>query len=147
MLTSRAREFLADTGRKCRIVDAGVRKPLDLKIQVPVDSMAEPDAHDFGAPGVDGYGTAAGGGDLAGKGLGEAPATSRPVWPAIYPELLELIRGHRSTIVFVNSRRGAERLAVRLNELAAEESGHDSSGNGGGPGYIARAHHRSPAPE
>ena len=45
-------------------------------------------------------------------------ATRKSIWPAIYPELLELVRAHRSTIVFVNSRRGAERLALRLNELA-----------------------------
>jgi ATP-dependent helicase Lhr and Lhr-like helicase len=151
--------FLVGAGRPCRIVDAGVRKPLDLKIQVPVDSMAEPDAPDFGAPGVDGYGTAAGGGDLAGTGLGEPPATSRSIWPVIYPELLELIRRHRSTIVFVNSRRGAERLAVRLNELAAEQSRAETSAagpapeytglapEGGGPAYIARAHHGSLARE
>jgi ATP-dependent helicase Lhr and Lhr-like helicase len=140
--------FLVGTGRRCRIVDVGVRKPLDLKIHVPVESMSEPDAHDFGAPGVDGFGTSAGGGDLAGTGLGEQPATSRSIWPVIYPELLELIRKHRSTIVFVNSRRGAERLAVRLNELAAEQErdrgGADSEG---GPAYIARAHHGSLARE
>jgi ATP-dependent Lhr-like helicase len=46
--------------------------------------------------------------------------TSRSIWPAIYPELLDLIQAHRSTIVFVNARRAAERLAMRLNELAAE---------------------------
>jgi ATP-dependent helicase Lhr and Lhr-like helicase len=137
--------FLVGAGRKCRIVDAGVRKPLDLKIHVPVERMAEPDAHDIGAPGVDGYGTAAGGGDLAGTGLGEAPATSRSIWPVIYPELLELIRQHRSTIVFVNSRRGAERLAVRLNELAAEQ--REDEPNSDGPTYIARAHHGSLARE
>ena len=39
------------------------------------------------------------------------------LWPALYPELLELVRTHHSTIVFVNSRRMAERLALRLNEL------------------------------
>ena len=44
-------------------------------------------------------------------------ATRRSIWPAIYPELLELVREHRSTIIFVNNRRGAERLALRLNEL------------------------------
>ena len=71
-----------------------------------------------------------------------AAATSRSIWPAIYPELLRLIREHRSTIVFVNSRRGAERLAVRLNDLAAEEAE-----NGSEPAYIARAHHGSLARE
>ena len=47
-----------------------------------------------------------------------AEATRRSIWPAIYPELLELIKQHRSTILFVNNRRGAERLALRLNDLA-----------------------------
>ncbi|MGH2823052.1 MAG: DEAD/DEAH box helicase, partial [Thermoleophilaceae bacterium] len=124
--------FLVGPGRRCRIVDAGVRKPLDLKIHVPVERMSEPDAHDVTDPAVGGMGTAAGGGDLVGEGLGGgAPAaTSRSIWPAIYPELLDLIRRHRSTIVFVNNRRGAERLAVRLNELAAEQGSADAGGDG-----------------
>ena len=131
--------FLVGPGRDCKIVDAGVRKPLDLKIHVPVEDMGEPGAHDVVDPAVGGQGTAAGGGDLIGTGLGDAPATQRSIWPAIYPELLELVRAHRSTIIFVNSRRGAERLAARLNELAAE--GEDQ------PAYIARAHHGSLARE
>jgi ATP-dependent Lhr-like helicase len=135
--------FLVGAGRKCTIVDAGLRKPLDLKIHVPVENMGEPHAHDVTDPAVGGMGTAAGGGDLVGSGIAtsEAPAaTQRSIWPAIYPELLELVRRHRSTIVFVNNRRGAERLAVRLNELANE-------GNDGEPIYIARAHHGSLARE
>src|SRR5205823_11485760 len=52
---------------------------------------------------------------------GELPQPRRSIWPAIYPRLLELVQEHRSTIVFVNSRRLAERLAARLNELAEEE--------------------------
>ena len=48
--------------------------------------------------------------------LAGGEATRRSIWPAIYPELLELIQSHRSTILFVNNRRGAERLALRLNE-------------------------------
>ena len=59
------------------------------------------------------------------------PSTS--IWPSIYPELLRLVEEHRSTIVFVNNRRLAERLALRLNELAEKE--------------IARAHHGSLARE
>ncbi|MET0607923.1 MAG: helicase-related protein, partial [Gaiellaceae bacterium] len=55
------------------------------------------------------------------------------IWPSIYPEVLELVRAHRSTIVFVNNRRLAERLALRLNDLAEEE--------------LARAHHGSLARE
>ena len=60
-------------------------------------------------------------------------STARSIWPSIYPAILELVKQHRSTIVFVNNRRLAERLAVRLNELAEEE--------------IARAHHGSLARE
>jgi ATP-dependent helicase Lhr and Lhr-like helicase len=55
------------------------------------------------------------------------------IWPSIYPKLLELVESHRSTICFVNNRRLAERLALRLNELAERE--------------IARAHHGSLARE
>ena len=48
------------------------------------------------------------------------PGEGGSIWPSIYPEVLELVRQHRSTIVFVNNRRLAERLALRLNELANE---------------------------
>jgi ATP-dependent Lhr-like helicase len=61
------------------------------------------------------------------------PEEQQSIWPSIYPELLELVRAHRSTIVFVNNRRLAERLALRLNDLAEEE--------------LARAHHGSLARE
>jgi ATP-dependent Lhr-like helicase len=132
--------FLVGGGRDCRIVDTGIRKPLDLRIQVPVEDMREPDAHDIGDPAVEVMGTAGGGGDLMGTGLGDRPATQRSIWPAIYPELLDLVKRHRSTIIFVNARRGAERLAVRLNELAADEK------TGTGP-VVARAHHGSLARE
>ena len=151
--------FLVGAGRECTVIDAGMRKPLDLKIHVPVDNMREPDAHDVTDSAVGGMGTAGGGGDLVGTGLGEAaPAvTSRSIWPAIYPELLRLVQEHRSTIIFVNNRRGAERLAVRLNDLAAEEkdratgNGAPAAGEaapeGGESTYIARAHHGSLARE
>jgi ATP-dependent Lhr-like helicase len=55
------------------------------------------------------------------------------IWPSIYPQVVELVREHRSTIVFVNNRRLAERLAIRVNEEAGEE--------------LARAHHGSLARE
>ncbi len=110
--------FLVGPSRTCRVVDTGVRKELDLEIRVPVESMTEPEA--TAAPDLD---------PLAGG----TEATRRSIWPAIYPELLELIERHRSTILFVNNRRGAERLAVRLNDLAERE--------------IARAHHGSLARE
>ena len=61
------------------------------------------------------------------------PGEYQSIWPSIYPELLKLVEAHRSTIVFVNNRRLAERLALRLNELAERD--------------IARAHHGSLARE
>jgi ATP-dependent Lhr-like helicase len=61
------------------------------------------------------------------------PSGNTTIWPAIYPRLLELISAHTTTLVFVNYRRLAERLALRLNELAGEE--------------VARAHHGSLARE
>jgi ATP-dependent Lhr-like helicase len=141
--------FLTGPGRDCTVVDAGIRKPLDLRIHVPVEDMREPGAHDVTDPALGGMGTAAGGGDLVGTGPGapeDGAATRRSIWPAIYPELLDLVRRHRSTIVFVNNRRGAERLALRLNELAAEADGGSDSDDAPAP-VIARAHHGSLARE
>jgi ATP-dependent Lhr-like helicase len=98
--------------RPVTIVDAGRRKPLQLKIETPVEDMAR-----LSQP-ID---------------IPSGPAAQGPVrpsiWTAIYPRLLELVRSHRSTLVFVNSRRIAERLAAALNDLAGEP--------------LVRAHHGS----
>ena len=117
--------FVVGTGREIELVDAGTQKELDLEVVVPLEDMRELDATVTSpdeAPIVDGSGGTTGTGP-----------TSRSIWPSIYPAILELVRAHRSTIVFVNNRRLAERLAIRLNELADEE--------------IARAHHGSLARE
>ena len=74
--STRSGRFLVGAGRECRLVDTGVRKPLDLKIHVPVEDMREPGAHDVTDPAVGGQGTAAGGGDLVGTGPGD-PAETR----------------------------------------------------------------------
>ena len=106
-------------GREVTVVDAGARKPLDLQVVVPVEDMSRlgevlPMDEQPGGPVLGGE-------------------KRNSIWPAIHPRILELIREHRSTIVFVNSRRLAERLAQRLNELAGEE--------------LVRAHHGSIARE
>jgi ATP-dependent Lhr-like helicase len=113
--------FLAGVGpdRGVTIVDAGSKKRLDLQVVVPVEDMgrlgeALPLEEQPGGP-------------VAG---GEMRVS---IWPAIHPRILDLIRSHRSTLVFVNSRRLAERLAQRLNELAGED--------------LVRAHHGSIARE
>src|SRR4029453_1843850 len=66
-------------------------------------------------------------------GPAAGPEARRSIWPSMHPRLLELIRAHRSTLVFVNSRRLAERLAAPLKSLAGEE--------------LVRAHHGSIARE
>jgi len=123
--------FMVGPRRRCRIVDTGVRKPLDLKIHVPVESMVEPDATP--APDFDPL-------------SGGTEATRRSIWPAIYPELLKLIQQHRSTILFVNNRRSAERIALRLNELANDGDSAEAE-DARPPVEIARAHHGSLARE
>jgi ATP-dependent Lhr-like helicase len=135
----RIAQFLVGPKRECKIVDAGVAKELDLEIVVPVEDMADPGAASY--PSSDGNPTE-----------GEPLVHVRSIWPAIYPELLKLVREHTSTIIFVNNRRASERLAKRLNELnvdepeqelpATEHAGNASSSNGDLP-EIARAHHGS----
>src|SRR6185295_8321224 len=91
--------------RPVTIVDAGQRKELDLEVIVPVEDMrdlANPGARTLDDPV-----------EVPGGENGR-----RSIWPAVYPALLELVRAHRSTLIFVNNRRLAERLALRLNELA-----------------------------
>ena len=109
--------------RPVRIVDTGIRKTLDIEIVVPVEDMGE-----LGKPiiGADGEPV------LLGAAAGD-PETRSSIWPAIYPQILDLIRTHTSTLIFVNSRRLAERLASKLNELAGEE--------------LVRSHHGSIARE
>jgi len=139
----RIAKFLVGPRRDCEIVDAGVAKELDLEIVVPVEDMSEPGAPSF--PNADGNPTE-----------GEPLAHVRSIWPAIYPELLKLVREHNSTIIFVNARRAAERLAKRLNELALEEAplelpatehgGHASSVGGVGDGGVEDDPARSAPP-
>jgi ATP-dependent Lhr-like helicase len=112
---------LDQIARPVTVVDAGSRKSLDVEVIVPVDDMSEPGAHssasaaEAGALGLDG------------------PEPNTSIWPHVHPRILELIRAHRTTIVFCNARRLAERLAASLNELAGEE--------------LVRAHHGSLARE
>jgi ATP-dependent Lhr-like helicase len=81
--------------------------------------------------------------------LRSGPATAAAVerrtsiWPSITPRILELVREHRSTIIFCNARRGAERLAAQLNELAADLD----LGAPEGGGDFVKAHHGSLARE
>jgi ATP-dependent Lhr-like helicase len=94
--------------RPVEIVDAPAARALDIELVVPVEDMAEPAPPDP---------------------LDPDAVRTRSIWPAVYPRILELIEAHRSTIVFANSRRLAERVCAEVNALAGRE--------------IARAHHGS----
>ena len=98
--------------RPVTIVNAGARKVLELSVEVPVEDMAKL-------------------GEI--EELPSGPAAQGPkrtsIWQSIHPRLLEIVRARTSTLIFVNARRVAERLAGALNELAGEP--------------IARAHHGS----
>ncbi len=107
-----------DAWRPVSIIDASEKKHWDIRVEVPVEDMANLRETEE---------------DRIPSGAAAAGISPRSIWPAIHPRLVELIRSHRSTILFVNSRRLAERLSQSINELAEEE--------------IALAHHGSVARE
>ena len=92
--------FLAG-GRPVRVVQPPSLKTIEVSVQVPVEDMSRL-------------------GELTGEVEGSAAGAARrsSIWPAVEARILDLVRAHRSTIVFANSRRLAERLTARLNELA-----------------------------
>jgi ATP-dependent Lhr-like helicase len=107
--------FLGGKKRRVTIVDASEPKRLHLRIEVPVEDLSK-----------------IGQVEPVASGPASSPARTS-IWSAIHPRLLELIRSHRSTLLFVNSRRLAERLAAAINDLAGET--------------VARSHHGSLARE
>ena len=107
--------------RPVTVVQPASAKRIELEVVVPVEDMTDLE-------------TAQGLADE--DGGDEDPVRRRSIWPHVEERVLDLIQQHRSTIVFANSRRLAERLCGRLNELAAERSGDESL-------TIARAHHGS----
>ena len=119
--------------RSVTVVDAGVRKPLEIEVVIPVDDMAE-------------LGTLT---EEPGSLTTSGPAATAParhsIWPAMHPRLLELVREHRSTLIFVNARRLAERLATRLNELHWEGENRAAEADGNPPVHeeLVKAHHGS----
>lgn len=120
--------------RPVEVVDTSATPKIDIQIVVPVADMENPgDPSNRGRPERPADDE---GGSLLTE-LDRDPATERArqggMWPAIQPQLLEMIKAHRSTIVFVNSRGLCERLCQQLNELAEDE----------GLGELARAHHGS----
>ncbi|MDP9148678.1 MAG: DEAD/DEAH box helicase, partial [Myxococcota bacterium] len=102
--------------RPVTVVDAGHKKSFDLTVEVPDVEMGRLGEID----------------ELA-SGPAASGGSRRTIWPQLHKRIVELVRAHRSTILFVNSRRLAERLASAINEVAGEE--------------LALAHHGSVARE
>lgn len=98
--------------RTVQIIDASEKRPFELTICMPLGDQVDQPADEFNV-------------------VGNAATSPVPasIWPAIYPRLVALIGDHRSTMIFVNSRRLAERLAASINETAEQD--------------LARAHHGS----
>ncbi|MCZ7434030.1 ATP-dependent helicase [Streptomyces sp. WMMC1477] len=127
--------------RPVKIVQPPAEKEFALRVVVPVEDM----------------------GELGGSPVSEpdAPGTKPSIWPSVEERICDLVQEHRSTIVFVNSRRLAERLCNRLNEIAYERVTGEPlpehhapaelmGGSGaaeGAPPVLARAHHGSVSKE
>jgi ATP-dependent helicase Lhr and Lhr-like helicase len=141
--------------RTVTVVQPPSPKRIELQVVVPVEDMTELDTGPGRGTGDDGEGPS-------------DPAPRRSIWPHVEERVLDLIEQHKSTIVFANSRRLAERLCGRLNELAAEraeaaEEAHAARASAAGqragrapaelmaqagvaagaPAEVARAHHGS----
>ncbi|GGO56803.1 DEAD/DEAH box helicase [Streptomyces daqingensis] len=129
--------------RKAAVVQPPSGKEFDLSVVVPVEDMGELAGSPVQDSGTDGSGPAAG---------------AKPsIWPSVEERITDLVQAHRSTIVFANSRRLAERLCNRLNEIAYERATGEAmpehhtpaevmaeSGSAkGAPPLLARAHHGS----
>src|SRR5699024_7028960 len=110
-----------DGGRPVRLVRPDVTKELQVDVVVPVPDLTDlPEPP--GPPGPPAAPAGAGAApDLSGDAAGRLPGPHRAsIWPHVEERLVDLITAQRSTIVFANSRRGAERLAARVNEVWAE---------------------------
>ncbi|PWR17397.1 DEAD/DEAH box helicase, partial [Micromonospora sicca] len=102
--------------RPVDVVQPRSSKTIEVSVQVPVEDMTRLDEQEQPPD------------DLGGPGGPRRPS----IWPAVEERVFSLIRAHRSTIVFTNSRRSAERLCARLNELAAAEL-EAAAADGGAP--------------
>jgi ATP-dependent helicase Lhr and Lhr-like helicase len=122
------------------ILEQGTAKEWELTIQVPVEDLGE-----------------------LGTGAGPDGSPTASIWPHVEARIVDLIDEHRSTIVFANSRRLAERLTARLNEIHAERTGTapdvaastrppaevmaQAGSSLGAAQVLARAHHGSVSKE
>ncbi|KAA9148819.1 ATP-dependent helicase [Microbacterium lushaniae] len=124
-------------------------KEFDLRVVVPVDDMLNPPP----PPGAEAP-------EAGEEWFAENTEMTGSVWPHVEEAIVDRILQHRSTIVFANSRRLAERLTGRLNEIYAERLGIDlpeptvpaammaqAGSDAGAPAILAKAHHGSVSKE
>ncbi|HEY9293607.1 MAG TPA: ATP-dependent helicase [Microlunatus sp.] len=170
----RVAAFLGGT-QPVQVVAPPAEKNWDLQIVVPVEDMADVGAAPSrnGQQGSDQQASdQADGADpfaedpFGGEDLDPAPSSGPPsIWPHVETRILDLILDNRSSIVFANSRRLAERLTAHLNELYAErlgvevpdevkppaqvmaQSGASKGQDGTASPVIAKAHHGSVSKE
>ncbi|HWN36674.1 MAG TPA: ATP-dependent helicase [Pseudonocardia sp.] len=130
--------------RPVEVIRPPIAKTIELSVQVPVPDLAALDVQpEIGSSDE----------EIIGAASGRARRPS--IWPAVERRVLDLVEAHRSTIVFANSRRLAERLTAKLNELAAEQTelrpgdrfpaeaiGESGLSTGAAP-VVAKAHHGS----
>ncbi len=119
--------------RPATIVAPPTVKEWDLRVEVPVEDMAAL---------VDGVGPG-GMAEISGSAAGAEARSS--IWPHIEERLVDLIEEHRATIVFANSRRLAERITARINDIAADRHQAAEPAVAAERSFepIARAHHGS----
>ncbi|NYI78004.1 DNA glycosylase AlkZ-like family protein [Nocardioides panzhihuensis] len=119
------------------IVAPPAEKRWDLSVVVPVEDMTAPSPY--------------------GEDEDDDPQRASSIWPHVEEHVADLVTAHRSTIVFANSRRIAERLTARLNEIAsdrvfqtgpppAQVMAQSGQSHGAAP-VIAKAHHGSVSKE
>ncbi len=133
-------------GRPVSVIEPESSKRIEVTIEVPVEDMAD-------------LGGSTSIADFSGSTAAEGPRNS--IWPHVEQRVLDMIQAHTATLVFVNSRRLAERLTSRLNELAAEQAAEQAAADAatsatGDPEaateslptpVVARAHHGSVSKE
>src|SRR5690606_23048111 len=95
------------------IVAPPIEKTFELRVVVPVDDMTE-----LGARAT----------DESLEGDEKALASGGSIWPHVDRAIVEEVLRHRSTIVFANSRRLAERITASMNEIWAERAAGAEAG-------------------
>ncbi|MFJ2115576.1 ATP-dependent helicase [Streptomyces sp. NPDC087850] len=121
--------------RRVEIVQPPSGKEFDLSVVVPVEDLGELGGSPVSnSPRSNSPAPGSLGPDSPGP---QADGAEKPsIWPHVEERIADLVQAHRSTIVFANSRRLAERLCNRLNEIAYERATGSSFDPAGAPSVL-----------